>query len=193
MFHIKNIFARKCLFGILLLNTLNVLAQTDSIATVRLDNFMLENCKRTYTEITVPAVQKILKHKAYHIELETHNLYGDKTQRTNEFIVIDTDSLVTTFETIKETTQLPKLTSYIKEDFVLNEQSAPDFESLLDQIYPLPDWKPDKREFFFKNGKWYFLRDGYFRTKQGFEISIDSTGRIVDICYKMKWEETESR
>ncbi len=170
-----------------------MLAQTDSLATVRLDNFMLENCKRTYTEITAPAVQKILKHKAYHIELQTHNLYGNKTQRTNEFIVVDTDSLVTTFESIKTNTQLPELTSYIEDNFVLNNQTAQEFEAFLDHIYPLPDWKPDKREYFFKNGKWYFLRDAYFRTKQGFEISIDSTGKIVDICYKMKWDEPESR
>lgn len=193
MSQIKNTFARFFMYGAVLSQTPILFAQTDSLATVRLDNFMLENCIRTYTEITAPAVQKILKHKAYHISLEAHNLYGNKETRTNEFIVIDTDSLVTTFESIKETTQLLELTSYIKANFVLNEQSAPDFETLLDHIYPLPDWKPDKREFFFKNGKWYFLRDGYFRTKQGFEVSIDSTGKIVDICYKMKWDEPESR
>ncbi|WP_375325513.1 hypothetical protein [Flagellimonas sp. GZD32] len=193
MFQIKNTFALHYLFGLLLTQSPMMLAQTDSLATVRLDNFMLENCKRTYTEITAPAVQKILKHKAYHIELQTHNLYGNKTQRTNEFIVVDTDSLVTTFESIKTNTQLPELTSYIEDNFVLNNQTAQEFEAFLDHIYPLPDWKPDKREYFFKNGKWYFLRDAYFRTKQGFEISIDSTGKIVDICYKMKWDEPESR
>ncbi|WP_285651713.1 hypothetical protein [Allomuricauda sp. NBRC 101325] len=193
MAQIKNTFARNCLFGVLLVQAPIILAQTDSLTTARLDNFMLENCQRTYSEITVPAVQKILKYKAYHIELQTHNLYGNKSERTNEFIVIDTDSLVTTFESIRETTQLPELTSYIKFDFILNEQSAPEFEILLDHIYPLPDWKPNKREFFYKNGKWYFLRDAYFRTKQGFEISLDSSGRITCICYKMKWDEPESK
>jgi len=62
-----------------------------------------------------------------------------------------------------------------------------------DPVEKIAEWKPDKREFFFTNGKWYFLRDGYFRSKQGFEITVDSKGKITHICYKMKWDESTSK
>lgn len=107
------------------------------------------------------------------------------------FIVIDDGEQVQNFEQIGTNTALPKLQSYIRGDFILNSQTAPLFQTILDFIYPIAAWKPDKREYFFKNGKWYFLRDAYFRSKQGFEISVDTDGKITSISYKMKWDEYE--
>ncbi|WP_349351988.1 MULTISPECIES: hypothetical protein [unclassified Flagellimonas] len=177
----------------LLLVSPNVFSQEDPQTTHRLENFIKQSCTTNYNKITSESVQRILKHDVYHITQETKNIYGDKETEIQEFIVVDNGREVQPFEKIQMNTPLPKLTSYIREDFILNPESAPHFQVLLDYIYPIAEWKPDKREFLFTNGKWYFLRDAYFRTKQGFEITVDPKGKITHICYKMKWDETESK
>jgi hypothetical protein len=177
----------------LLLGSSNAFSQEDPQTTQRLNNFINRSCTTNHKKITSESVQNILKHDVYYITHEIKNLYGDKETEIHEFIVVDNGREVQPFEKIQMNTPLPKLTSYIREDFVLNPESAPHFQVLLDYIYPIAEWKPDKREFFFTNGKWYFLRDGYFRSKQGFEITVDSKGKITYICYKMKWDETESK
>ncbi|MHA7864219.1 hypothetical protein [Flagellimonas marinaquae] len=177
----------------LLLGSSNAFSQEDLQTTQRLNNFIKQSCSTNHKKITSESVQNILKHDVYYITQEIKNLYGDKETEIHEFIVVDNGREVQPFEKIQMNTPLPKLTSYIREDFVLNPESAPHFQALLDYIYPIAEWKPDKREFFFTNGKWYFLRDGYFRSKQGFEITVDSKGKITHICYKMKWDETESK
>ena len=166
-------------------------AQVNEQAMERLNRFMQESCQTTYEEIEPELVSEILKYNVYYISRETKNMYGRKQHSSSRFIVIDTGGHVKTFERTKTNTELPELFSYIRQDFLLNEQSAPEFQTLLDIIYPIESWKPDKREFFFKEGKWYFLRDAYFRTKQGFEVSVDSDGKITRIQYKMKWDETD--
>lgn len=162
-------------------------------ATYRLDNFINKSCETDYNKITSKAVNNILKYDVFHITQKTKNIYGEKDTEIHQFIVVDNGQNVKRFEHIDTNTSLPELTSYIQEDFHLNQETAFVFQSMLDDIYPIADWKPDKREFFLKNGKWYFLRDAYFRSKQGFEITVDSTGKITNICYKMKWDEAESK
>lgn len=179
--------------GVFLLSTSSAFCQNDIEGTLRLDNFLNQSCTTQYTEITSESVKRILKYDVFHIKQETKNIYGEKEKQVNEFIVIDNGREVNRFEHIKTNTELPKLTSYILEDFVLNKDSAPYFQTLLDYIYPIAEWKPDKREFFLKNGKWYFLRDAYFRSKQGFQVTVNSKGKITHICYKMKWNESESK
>lgn len=183
----------KSLFGILLLSVSLLFCQEDMERTLRLDNFLNKSCTTDFKEITSESVKNILKHKVFYITQETRNIYGEKKKQINEFIVIDNGDQVKRFEYIKTNTNLPELTTYIREDFLLNPDTAPHFQALLDYIYPIEDWKPDKREFFFKNGKWYFLRDAYFRSKQGFEVSVDPKGKITHICYKMKWDEPDSK
>lgn len=185
--------ARSFLMGTLLLFVHVSFGQDSLEVSHRLDNFIYESCTTNYTKITSEAVKNILKYNVFYITQETKNIYGEKEKQVNEFIVIDNGNQVKPFERIKTNTDLPELTSYIREDFILNKESALHFQTLLDYIYPIAEWKPDKREFFFKNGKWYFLRDAYFRTKQGFEITVDSKGKITHICYKMKWDEAESK
>ncbi|WP_127139595.1 hypothetical protein [Flagellimonas marinaquae] len=177
----------------LLFSMTTAFGQENSAAPLRLDNFINRSCTTNYKKITSETVQNILKHDVYYITQEIKNIYGEKETEIHEFIVVDNGREVQPFEKIQMNTPLPKLTSYIREDFVLNPESAPHFQALLDYIYPIAEWKPDKREFFFTKGKWYFLRDGYFRSKQGFEITVDSKGKITYICYKMKWDETESK
>lgn len=155
----------------------------------RLDQFVHASCETTFEEIQSDALSQILKYKVYYIHKELNHLYGEKEKRTVMFIVIDDGSQVKSFERIKSDTELPDLLQYIRNDFSLNENTAPLFEMMLDRIYPIEAWKPDKREFFYKNGKWYFLRDAYFRTKQGFEVLVDGEGKITGIRYKMKWNE----
>ncbi|MAU17477.1 MAG: hypothetical protein CMH46_18275 [Muricauda sp.] len=188
----KNIVG-KTLMGIFLLSTSSTFGQIDIDVSNRLDNFMSESREISYNEITSESVKNILKYSVFHILQETKNIYGKKEKNINEFIVIDTGEKVTRFEPVKSNTNLPELTSYIQDAFVLNKDTAPHFQALLDYIYPIAEWKPDKREFFQKNGKWYFLRDAYFRSKQGFEITVDSKGKITDICYRMKWNEPNSK
>lgn len=188
----KTIFGRFFL-AFLWLSACTAYCQNDHEETLRLDNFLNKSCTTQYTKITSESVQGILKYDVFHISQETKNIYGEKDKQVNEFIVIDDGKEVHRFEHIKTNTDLPRLTSYIHEDFVLNKESAPHFQVLLDYIYPIAEWKPDKREYFFKNGKWYFLRDSYFRSKQGFEIIVDSKGKITHIRYKMKWDEAESK
>ena len=176
---------------ILLLFPLNCFSQIKEQASKRLDRFISESCKTTYEEIDSVRISEVLKYKVYYITQETKNLYGQKKKSSNMFIVIDDGEQVQNFEQIGTNTALPKLQSYIRGDFILNSQTAPLFQTILDFIYPIAAWKPDKREYFFKNGKWYFLRDAYFRSKQGFEISVDTDGKITSISYKMKWDEYE--
>ncbi|MER3319892.1 MAG: hypothetical protein RIB79_16480 [Allomuricauda sp.] len=188
----KNIVG-KSIVGIFFLTTSSAFCQIDIEVNNRLDNFMKESREISYNKITSTSVRSILKYEVFHIIQETKNIYDEKEKILNEFIVIDNGEKVKRFEHIKSNTSLPKLTSYIREDFTLNQETAPVFQSMLDYIYPIAEWKPNKREFFFKNGKWYFLRDAYFRSKQGFEITVDSKGKIMDICYKMKWDEPDSK
>ena len=188
----KNIVS-KALIGIFLLSVSSSFCQNGLEGTLRLDNFLNKSCTTQYNKITSESVQRILKYDVFHIIQETKNIYGEKEKQVNEFIVIDNGQEVNRFEHIKTNTELPKLTSYIREDFVLNKDTAPHFQALLDYIYPIAKWKPDKREFFFKNGKWYFLRDAYFRSKQGFQVTVNSKGKITHICYKMKWDEADSK
>ncbi|MDF0707340.1 hypothetical protein [Flagellimonas okinawensis] len=159
----------------------------------RLDTFISENCTTDYTQISAASVEKVLKYSVYRIRQEIKNIYGEKKVKLNEFIVIDNGKKASCFEAIRTNKQLPELTSYIKENFALNPENAAIFQSMLDYIYPIADWKPDKREYFFKNGKWYFLRDKHFRSRQGFEVTVDSHGKIKNICYKMKWDEEDSK
>ena len=188
----KNIVG-KFLLGIMLLYSYFSFGQNHIEGTLRLNNFLNKSCSTDFKKITSESVKNILKYDVYYITQETRNIYGEKEKQVNEFIVIDDGQEVNRFEPIKTNTELPELTNYIREDFTLNQENAPHFQALLDYIYPIAEWKPDKREFFFKNGKWYFLRDAYFRTKQGFEITVDSEGKITHICYKMKWDEPESK
>lgn len=186
-------FIRNPIVGFLFLFSTLGFSQDDTETLLRLDNFINSSCTTNYNQIRSEYIQSILKHDVFYITQETTNIYGEKEKEVNEFIVVDTGLEVKRFERIKTDTPLPELRSYIREDFVLNQESAPDFQALLDYIYPIADWKPDKREFFFKNGKWYFLRDAYFRTKQGFEITVNPNGKITHICYKMRWDEYESK
>jgi len=188
----KNIVG-KFLLGIMLLSSYFSFGQNHIEGTLRLNNFLNKSCSTDFKKITSESVKDILKYDVYYITQETRNIYGEKEKQVAEFIVLDNGEEVHRFEHIKTDTELPKLTSYIHEDFVLNEDTALYFQVLLDYIYPIAEWKPDKREFFFKNGKWYFLRDAYFRTKQGFEITVDSKGKITHICYKMRWDEEETK
>lgn len=183
----------KPFLGLLFLVSPMTFSQTNFTVIERLDKFMKESCNTEYTEIASDSIAQTLKHKVYHISQETRNIYGDKHTESHKFIVIDNGESVNSFERINGDMDLPELESYIKEDFRLTEQTAPHFQGMLDLIYPIPSWKPDKREFFFKNGHWYFLRDAYFRTKQGFEVTVDENGKIISICYKMKWNEPESK
>ncbi|MBR9853809.1 MAG: hypothetical protein GYB37_04415 [Algicola sp.] len=193
MFQIFTKIVYRFLLGVVFLFVFQAYSQLDSAITNRLNGFMRENCTTTFNEISSAPVESILKHKVFHIVQETQNIYGERKKNINEFIVIDTGQKVKGFERIQTNTSLPELTGYIREDFVLNQETAHQFQSLLDYIYPIAEWKPDKREFFQKNGKWYFLRDAYFRTKQGFEITVDTQEKITDICYKMKWDGSESK
>jgi hypothetical protein len=155
----------------------------------RLDQFVNASCETNFEEIQSDAISQILQFKVYYIKKDINHLYGEKEKRSVMFIVIDNGTQVKSFERIKSDTELPELLSYIRSEFSLDENTAPLFETMLDHIYPVEDWKPDKREFFFKDGKWYFLRDAYFRTKQGFEVTMDANGKITGIRYKMKWNE----
>ncbi|MHA7830684.1 MAG: hypothetical protein ACX93O_06265 [Flagellimonas sp.] len=188
----KNIVG-KSFIAVFLLYASSSLCQEKVEANLRLDNFLNKSCSTDFKKITSESVKNILKFDVYYIKQETRNIYGEKEKQVNEFIVIDDGQEVNSFEPIKTNTELPELTNYIREDFTLNQENATHFQALLDYIYPIAEWKPDKREFFFKNGKWYFLRDAYFRTKQGFEITVDSEGKITHICYKMRWDEPESK
>lgn len=192
MFQIGKSHVRIHIIGLLLLcSPFSLSSQVNEQASIRLDRFMNESCKTTYEEILSESLTKILRHKVYYITRETKNIYGKKEKTSSTFIVIDNGDNIKTFEKIKTNTELPELLSYIRQDFILDSHTAPQFQTMLDFIYPIPSWKPDKREFFFKNGKWYFLRDAYFRSKQGFEVTIDSDGKITAICYKMKWDDKE--
>ncbi|MCK0161583.1 hypothetical protein [Allomuricauda sp. F6463D] len=179
--------------GILLLSTSSTFSQIDMEVSNRLDNFMRESSETSYDKITSESVKDILKYDVFHIVQEIKNTYHEKRKSVNKFIVIDNGLKVKRFERIKTDTSLPELTSYINEDFSLNQETAPYFQGLLDYIYPIAEWKPNNKEYFLKNGKWYFLRDAYFRSKQGFEISVDSNGKITHICYKMRWDEPLSK
>lgn len=193
MTQIHTSLARKSLWTILFLLPSIILSQRDGSALHRLDQFMRESSITTYREVSSDSTAQVLKYAVYHITQETKNLYGNKDTDINRLIVIDTGEKVNSFEQIHGDTDLPEFKSYIREDFKLTDQTALYFQGVLDVIYPLPSWKPDKREFFFAHGKWYFLRDAYFRTKQGFEVTVDAEGKILSICYKMKWDESESR
>ncbi len=193
MTQIHTSLVHKTLWATLLFLPLATFSQRDGSAINRLDQFMRESSTTTYREVSPDSTAQVLKYAVYHITQETKNLYGSKDTDINRMIVIDTGEKVNSFEQIRGDTDLPKFKSYIREDFRLTEQTAVYFQGVLDLTYPLPSWKPDKREFFFTNGKWYFLRDAYFRTKQGFEVTVDAEGKILSICYKMKWDQQESR
>ncbi|WP_318345336.1 hypothetical protein [Flagellimonas baculiformis] len=193
MTQIHTSLARKSLWAILFLLPSVILSQRDGSALHRLDQFMRESSITTYREVSPDSTAQVLKYAVYHITQETKNLYSNKDTDINRLIVIDTGEKVNSFEQIHGDTDLPEFQSYIREDFKLTDQTALYFQGVLDVTYPLPSWKPDKREFFFAHGKWYFLRDAYFRTKQGFEVTVDAEGKILSICYKMKWDESESR
>lgn len=167
-------------------------SQINETASGRLEKFMEENSKVTYTPLESEATEQILKHKAYHISRKTTNIYDNSETDLDEFIVIDDGQNITSCKKMKDNTEMSGFLTHIREDFVLNDETASLFEDLLDVLYPVESWKPDKREFFCKNGKWYFLRDAYFRTKQGFEITIDQEGKITAICYKMKWDSPDN-
>jgi hypothetical protein len=165
----------------------NVYTQTPE-TTQRLDQFVKENSKVTYTEITSEATEHILKHKVYCIALETSNIYDDPGRDLDEFIVIDDGTDIQSCQKLKKNTSMAYFLGHLHEDFTMTPATAPLFQDLLDILYPVEDWKLDKREFFFKNGKWYFLRDAYMRSMQGFEITVDPEGKIIDMRYKMKWD-----
>ncbi|WP_067035692.1 hypothetical protein [Allomuricauda sp. CP2A] len=163
--------------------------QTDA----RLKKFLEKSSLVTFKEVQSDAIACILKHKVYIINRYTKNTYRNDSTREDKFIVLDTGDNIIHFEHINSDTSLNDFLGIIKDDFVLNPQTAPLFEDMLDILYPVAAWKVDKREFFYKNDRWYFLRDAYFRTKQGFEVTTDPDGKITSIRYKMKWDEPLSK
>ncbi len=163
-------------------------SQTSDQLSAKVEKFIEESSTITYREITSDTVNKILKHKVYFITLETKNMYNETGTDSDEFIVIDNGDKIKRFEWDNTNNDMPEFQSYIKEDFLLNDKSAPMFQGLLDLIYPVDEWDRDPIEFLQKDGKWYFLRDTYFSTKQGFEVTTDAAGKITAIRYKMKWE-----
>ena len=109
----------------LLLGSPNVFSQEDPQTTQRLDNFIKQSCTTTKTQITSESVSTILKYDVYYITQEIKNIYGEKETEIQEFIVVDNGHEVQPFEKIQMNTPLPKLTSYIREDFILNPESSP--------------------------------------------------------------------
>ncbi|MFD2099715.1 hypothetical protein [Flagellimonas iocasae] len=173
------------------LASLNCNAQLGQQNNNRLQRFLEESSIVNFEEIKSDAVGQILKHNVYYITRKTKNTFDTSKTHEDKFIVLDTGETIVHFECLNDNTLLPKFLSLIRDDFILDPQTAPLFEDLLDIIYPIEEWKIDKREIVQKNGKWYFLRDAYFRSKQGFEVTLDSDGKIIAICYKMKWDEPD--
>ena len=166
----------------------NGFSQVSESASTRLDRFLKENSNITFTPLVSDATEQILRHKVYCIALETTNIYDDSGKDLDEFIVIDDGTNVQSCQKFRKNTSMGFFLDHLHEDFTLTSATAPLFQDLLDILYPVEGWKLDKREFFFKDGKWYFLRDAYMRSKQGFEIQVDSEGKITDMRYKMKWD-----
>ncbi|MBN1953126.1 MAG: hypothetical protein JW801_18115 [Bacteroidales bacterium] len=179
--------------GFLLITMLSIagisFAQTDDQLQEKLDKFFMENTKRSIKQISSDTLLQVLKHDVYLITLTSWNMFDETVSDDDQYIVVDTGDKFQTFEMNNTNTKMPGFLSWIKEDFVLNEKTAPLFQGMLDLTYPIEEWKADKKEFLMKDGKWYFLRDTFFSSKQGFEITIDATGRITGIRYKMRWEE----
>lgn len=157
----------------------------------RLKTFLDKSSLVTFKEVQSKAIACTLKYKVYFINRYTKNTYRNDRTREDKFIVLDTGKEIMHFEQINNNTSLDDFLNVIKDSFVLDPKTAPIFEDVLDIVYPVAAWKVDKREYFFKNGRWYFLRDAYFRTKQGFEVTTDTDGKITSIRYKMKWDEPD--
>jgi len=166
-------------------------SQINEQTNARLEKFIEESSRITFEEVNSEAIENILKHRVYFIKRNTTNTYRNDKVHENKFIVLDTGEKIMHFEQLNSNTSLDDFLSFIKDDFRLNLQTASLFEDLLDIIYPVAAWKVDKREFFFKNERCYFLRDAYFRTKQGFEVTVDPDGKITSIRYKMKWDDPD--
>ncbi|MEW2921280.1 hypothetical protein AB1A65_07415 [Muricauda sp. ANG21] len=165
--------------------------QTNEQAQHRIEAFLKESFVTTIERIDSEAIESILKYNVYCIKRKTLNTYRNDRTHEDKFIVLDTGEEIIHFQHINNNTSLDYFLSLIREDFMLDPETAPVFEGVLDILYPVADWKIDKREYFFKDGSWYFLRDAYFRTKQGFKVTTDTEGKIVSICYKMKWDEPD--
>ena len=174
-----------------LLFCLPAFTQTNEQTNARLEAFLEESTETIVEEINSTVLEQILKYKVYSITRKTKNTFDSTKTHNDTFIVMDTGEKIIHFEQIHKAKSLSEFLSFIKEDFILDPETAPLFEDMLDIMYPIADWKIDKREIIHKNGKWYFLRDAYFRTKQGFEITLDSSGKITAIRYKMKWDEPD--
>ncbi len=171
------------------LTSLFSFSQINESTSKRLDKFVEENSTISYKEIDAEPISKVLKHKVYFITLTTRNMYNATESDQDEFIVIDLGDKVKRFELDNTNKDMPELQSYIKEDFILDDKSASMFQGLLDLIYPIDEWESEHKEYFKKDGKWYFLRDEFFSSKEGFEITIDPNGKITSIRYKMEWEQ----
>lgn len=166
----------------------NGYSQVSESASVRLDRFLKENSNITFTALVSDATEQVLRHKVYCIALETTNIYDESGKDLDEFIVIDDGTNIQSCQKLRKNTSMDFFLHHLHEDFTLTPATAPLFQDLLDILYPVEGWKLDKREFFFKDGKWYFLRDAYMRSKQGFEIQVNPEGKITDMRYKMKWD-----
>ncbi|MBO0321447.1 hypothetical protein J0X14_03990 [Muricauda sp. CAU 1633] len=174
-----------------LLFCLPAFTQINEETHARLETFLEESSITSFEQVTSDAIEYILDSNVYVIKRKTLNTYQNNKVREDRFIVLDAGEEILHFEQINRNTSLDDFLGHIKNDFILDPQTAPLFEELLDIVYPVAAWKVDKREFFHKNGSWYFLRDAYFRTKQGFEVTTDADGKITSIRYKMKWDEPD--
>ncbi len=169
------------LFAINMFFSWNAFAQTEGEISSKIEKYIEENSKITYREITSDTLTQILKHKVYFVTLETRNMYNNTGRDLDDFIVIDSNQGIKSFEKGNKNSSMSELLSYIKEDYVLNDKTAGLFQGLFDLIYPVPSWKTNKTEFLTQDGKWYFLRDSFFdsnKVLQYLQIQMEKSHQL---------------
>jgi hypothetical protein len=76
-----------------------------------------------------------------------------------------------------------ELLPFIKSSYKISSQEqATEFEKVLDKLFPV--FYAGHKEIYQKDKQWFFIRDESFGEKEGVVVTVDDTGKIIDIEHK---------
>lgn len=74
-----------------------------------------------------------------------------------------------------------ELVTYISNDFVLNEKSAPLFQDALDVLFPMGHFAEKHKTFYQQGDQWVFVRDESFGDKIGIAVKVNGDGKVITV------------
>lgn len=113
-------------------------------------------------------------------------------QGLSEPPILVVDGEIIRVENLFQTMELPVLTSMIKDDFRLNnETDAKTFEAALDVLYAADRFDKRKHDIIKRENDWVFVRGTFFESLKVLIVTTDENGKIDRMRYDLEFAEKD--